>query len=285
MAAPPLLGSASDAGSYTLGPQDVIQISVFGAPDLSTLARVSAAGDVVLPLLGTVAVGGLSVSQAVDRVRTRYQQAQLLKNPQIEIFVRDYESQKATVAGAVKTPTVVRMLAPMQLGDVLAAAGGVDPLYGGDEVTITRGAAALGHGLAAKAQLNLRAPETTTMLIYPGDVVQVPQAGIVYVVGAVKQPGGFALAANSNLTVLQALALAQGLGPAAKTSQSVIIRRSETGQHEVPIDLDAVLKRKAPNLSLSANDILYIPRSGPKNLMNRGIDAVVNITSGILIYH
>lgn len=283
--APSSLPSSSDTGSYVLGPLDLIQVTVFGAPELSTTARVSAAGNVVLPLLGVVAVGGKSVSAATAAISDRYRKAKLLNEPQVEIFIRDVQSQKATVSGAVKTPTLVHMLAPMPLGDVLAQAGGVDPIYGGAEVEITRGARGLALGLPAKSELDLHLSATAGELIYPGDVVRVPEAGVVYVIGSVKKPGGFALAANSNLTVLQALALAQGLDTAADESATVIIRRTPAGQLEIPVQLGQVLQRKAPNLPLQENDILYIPRSGAKNVLDRGLNAVINITSGILIYH
>jgi polysaccharide export outer membrane protein len=281
---PPAPSTASDTGAYVLGPLDVVQVTVFGAPDLSTTARVSAAGEIAMPLLGAVPVGGLTVSQASVSIGQRFERDGILKAPHVEIFVRDYESQKATVMGAVKTPTVVRMLAPMPLGDVLADAGGVDPLYGGTEADITRGAAALALGLPPEATLDLRSPAVSASMIYAGDVVRVPQAGMVYVVGAVKMPGGFPLTANNQLTVMQALALAQGLGPAAEKSKSEIIRRDPAGQKEIPIDIGRVLDHKDPNLSLAANDILYIPQSSAKNILNRGVDAVVNLTTGLLIY-
>jgi polysaccharide export outer membrane protein len=280
----PAIANASDTGTYVLGPLDVVQVSVFGAPDLTTTARISAAGEIALPLLGVVRVGGLTVTQASAAIARQFESNGLLRSPHVDLFVRDFESQKATVTGAVKNPTVVRMLAPMTLGDVLAAAGGVDPLYGGTEADLTRGAVGLEKGLPAEATLDLRAPASAATIIYPGDVVRVPQAGVVYVVGAVKLPGGFALTANNRLTVLQALALAQGLGPAAAQGRSEIIRRASSGPQEIPVNLDRVLDHKDPNLALQANDILYVPPSGAKRILSRSLDAIQNLTIGLIIY-
>jgi len=119
-----------------------------------------------------------------------------------------------------------------------------------------------------------------------GDVVTVPHAGIVYVLGAVGRAGGYILANDrSQLTTLKILSLAGGLTRTAKSDKAVIVRKDNSGQqHEVPIDLKKVLDRKAEDLQLQPSDILYVPESGAKQAMFRAVEIGLAVGSGVALY-
>jgi polysaccharide export outer membrane protein len=124
--------------------------------------------------------------------------------------------------------------------------------------------------------------------VYPGDRITVPRAGIVYVVGAVNKPGGFAMRSNSHgITALQALALAENTKPTALPKQTVIIRsdpEGPQGRKQIPVDLKKIIQGKSPDPMLQAEDILFVPDSAGKRALRRGVEAALQITSGALIY-
>jgi polysaccharide biosynthesis/export protein len=123
--------------------------------------------------------------------------------------------------------------------------------------------------------------------IYPGDIVKVPKAGIVYVVGSVKKPGGFTIRTNEPMSVMKAMALAEGLESTASTGHTRVIRTDPaTGQRvEIPINLGKILNGKAPDVPLRAADIVFVPKSGTKAALYRGSEAAIATASGVVIFH
>ena len=121
----------------------------------------------------------------------------------------------------------------------------------------------------------------------PGDIVKVTRAGIVYVIGEVKKPGGFLLRTNENISVLQALALAEGLTRTSAKGQTRILRTNpDTGKREeLRVHLGDVLSGRAPDPVLQARDIVFVPNSAVKSALMRGSEAAISIVSGTLIYH
>jgi len=119
-----------------------------------------------------------------------------------------------------------------------------------------------------------------------GDVVTVPHAGVVYVLGAVGKAGGYVLSNDrTQLTTLKILSLAGGLTRTAKSDKAVIVRKDNMGQqHEVPIDLKKVLNRQAEDLQLQPSDILYVPESGAKQAVFRAVEVGLAIGSGVALY-
>jgi polysaccharide biosynthesis/export protein len=119
-----------------------------------------------------------------------------------------------------------------------------------------------------------------------GDVVTVPHAGIVYVLGAVGKPGGFVLTNDrEQLSTLKILALAGGFTSTAKTDHAVIIRKDAQGQqHEVALDLKKIQKREAEDVQLQPSDILYVPQSGAKQALLRSLEFGIALGSGVALY-
>jgi len=124
------------------------------------------------------------------------------------------------------------------------------------------------------------------IILLAGDVVTVPHAGIVYVLGAVNHAGGFVLTNDrTQMTTLKILALAGGFTRTAKSDHAVIVRKDNLGQqHEVAVDLKKVLNRKAEDLLLQPSDILYIPDSGAKQAMLRAVELGIAVGTGVLLY-
>jgi polysaccharide export outer membrane protein len=123
--------------------------------------------------------------------------------------------------------------------------------------------------------------------IYPGDIVKVTKAGIVYVVGSVTKPGGFTMRTNEQMSVLKAVALAEGLTSTSSKGHTRIIRTDPiTGERsEIPIDLGKILAGKLPDMPLRASDIVFVPKSGAKAALYRGSEAAIATASGVIIFH
>lgn len=127
---------------------------------------------------------------------------------------------------------------------------------------------------------------SANVLVYPGDVVKVERAGVVYVVGEVKKPGGFELRDNEAISVVQAIALAEGLTRTSATSRAQLIHTDPaTGARtEAPIDLKKILAGHAPDPMLRARDIVFVPNSGGRSALYRGLEAAIAMASGIAVY-
>jgi len=119
--------------------------------------------------------------------------------------------------------------------------------------------------------------------VMPGDIVVVSKAGIVYVVGDVHLPGGFVLE-NSNLTVLQAIAMAQGTNSTAKLDKTILIRKNAEGHEQIPIPLSQIMSAKSPDIKLQPDDIVFVPVSGPKAAARRSLEAILTTATGVVIY-
>ncbi|PYT38620.1 MAG: hypothetical protein DMG47_22790 [Acidobacteria bacterium] len=124
-------------------------------------------------------------------------------------------------------------------------------------------------------------------LVHPGDIVKVTRAGVVYVIGEVRKPGGFVLKSNEKISVLQALALSEGLTPTASKGAARIIRTDQQSgeRKETPINLGKILAGKAPDPFLGPKDIVFVPNSAAKTTMTRGVEAAAQTLTGLLIFH
>lgn len=264
-----------------IGPGDLLKISVLGAQDFDQELRVSSTGDAVLALIGPIHVAGLTTEQAGQSIRKRLMDGGFFSDPQVAIFEKEYATQGVSVLGEVQKPGVYPLIGPHHLFDVLSQAGGTTP-KAGMQVTISRQNNPQSPQLVMMSSDPLKNNEANVE-VYPGDTVVVSKAGIVYVVGDVHKPSGFVME-NSGMTVLQALAMAEGPNGTAALNGSKIIRRTPSGPSEVHIDLKKMLTAKAPDLRLQAEDILFIPRSAAKNAGAQTLDAIVRVATGVAVY-
>jgi len=256
---------------------------VIGAPDVNCKARVSASGDITLPLVASLHVAGMTAEEAQATIEKKYKDAEILKSPQVLVLVIEYASQGVSVLGEVLKPGIYPLLTSRRLLDLMSQAGGVTPTAG-RTITITH----RDHPLEPTTIVLSRDPRQNTASnidIIPGDTIVVAKAGVVYVVGAVGKPGGFTMDANDGLTILQAIALAEGPKTDAAMDKSKLIRQTPNGPSEIPVPLHKILASKTPDIRLQSDDILFVPSSAVKSGARRSLEAILQTATGVIIYH
>jgi polysaccharide export outer membrane protein len=316
-----LTATLPEADESRIGPDDLLEITVFEAPEMNAALRVSANGEISLQLVGPVKAAGLTPRE-LELVLQELLRRTYMKDPHVGVFVQELQSHSVSVVGAVKNPGVFQIRDSKTVIELLSMAQGLTD-DAGDTVWIMRGAGltgygnhqsqnfttemngapatpnselntgtrAVGNGQDAVVKVNLKdllesADPTLNVAVYPGDIVKVTRAGIVYVVGEVNKPGGFVLTNNENISVLQALALAQGLTRTSAKGEARIIRTAQNSgkRIEIPLDLGKILANKAPDLSLGPKDILFVPNSAVKSALYRGTETVLYSAAGAAIY-
>jgi polysaccharide export outer membrane protein len=313
----------SPIGDYLIGPEDLLEITVLEAPDFNRTVRVSDDGAISLALLGSIQVAGMSTREVQllleDRLRQTY-----MKDPQVGVFVQEMRSHPVAVFGAVDKPGVYQIRYAKPLVEVLSMAQGL-ATDAGDTVIVERhsgdpaepGVAALlgpkantatdsPNGLpsasggdavqvAGSESITLKLKDLldssgphSNVLVYPGDSVKVTRAGIVYVLGQVHKPGGFVLKTNEDISVLQAIAFAEGTTANAKGKNARIFVASPNGERkEIAINLDKVMAGKEPSPVLRPNDVLFVPNSGGKealHVLEQSSAGIVGMLGGAAIY-
>jgi polysaccharide export outer membrane protein len=278
----PQISDASHSASpdVILGSGDLLAVSVAGAPEYHYDVRVSSAGNASLPMLGNIKVAGLSTLLAEGVVAQRLQEKGFFNDPQVSIFVKEYATAGISVLGEVQKAGIYPLPGNRTLLDAISAAGGVTP-KAGKSVTITH-------------RDHIEDPETvplsrdngrtmTNMAVQPGDTIVVSKAGMVYVVGDVKEPTGIIMD-NPHLTVLQAIAMAHGTNPTASLKSARLIHKASSTPQDVAIPLDAILAAKGPDLELQPDDIIFVPNSVAKTATRRGLEAILQTATGIAVY-
>lgn len=285
--------------TYLLGPDDQLEIS---GPELTDLPnkplRVDGEGDIQVPLAGTVHVAGLTVQQTeqkLDEVLSKY-----IKHPQVVVNVAEVRSQPVSVLGAVNSPGVHQVQGHKTILEMLASAGGVRQ-DAGYSIRITRqlewgciplpGAQLDATGKYSVAEVNLRkimdakTPEENIQ-IFPHDVISIPKAEMVYVIGEVHRSGGFVLGEHQSISVLQALSLAEGLNTGADPRHAKILRLKQDAdqREELKVDVKDALNGKKPDFPLQGEDILFIPGSTGKKAALRGLEAAIQTGTGLAVW-
>jgi polysaccharide biosynthesis/export protein len=263
-----------------LGAGDLLEIGVYNVPELTTKARIGTSGDVYLPLIDYVHLADLTVEEAQTLIQKRLEDGGFVRNPHVTIFVDESNSQGVTILGDVVKPGIYPVLGDRRLYDFISAAGGFTS-SAGRKVSIIR------HDnpsapITVNLPRNLADDSQDNIEILPGDTITIPRAPIVYVVGDVGRPTGL-LVDNGTLTVLQALALAGGTNHTAKMGKTCIIRRGPAGMTETRVPLKKMLEAKAPDITLQADDILFVPLSGVRVAAGTGFNAAVSAAVGLAV--
>ncbi|HEV2491356.1 MAG TPA: polysaccharide biosynthesis/export family protein [Candidatus Acidoferrales bacterium] len=285
--------------TYLLGPDDQLEIS---GPELTEFGskpvRIEGDGDVQAPLVGRIHLAGLTVQQATEALNKAL--SKYIREPQAAVSVTEVRSEPVSILGAVNTPGVYQVQGHKTLLEMLASAGGIRP-DAGYSVRITRqlewgcimlpGAALDPSGQFSVAQLDLRKimeakDPAENIQILPHDVITVPKAEMVYVIGDVRRSGGFVLGEHESISVLQVLALAEGLNGAADAKHAKVLRLngSSDQREELPVNVKALLKGKQQDVALQGGDILFIPGSTGKKAALRAVEAAVQTGTGLAIW-
>jgi polysaccharide export outer membrane protein len=265
-----------------IGAGDLVDLSVFDTPELSGKLRVSNTGDIFLPLVGALHVQGLKAEEAQTLIRQKFVDGGFLKDPQVTVFISDYATQGVSVVGEVHKPGNYPAFGSHRLLDYISLAEGLTPMAG-TTITVTHP----GHPDQAEHFKILSgsapAPENNPEIL-PGDTIFVERTGLIYVVGDVVRPGGFPMDHDGHLTILQAVALAQGTNYTAAKSSTRLIRTTATGREEIPIDLKKIFAAKAEDLTLQDNDILFVPNSKARSVLKAVTNAAVPAAATATIY-
>jgi polysaccharide export outer membrane protein len=280
--APDAAHSAGSAPELLIGAGDLIEVSLYGVPDFKTDVRVNSTGQASVPMLGAVTVGGLSVEQAGKLIEQQLKEKGLYNDPHVTVLEKEYATQGISVLGEVQKPGIYPLLGSRNLFDAISAAGGTTP-KAGSYVLITRRSDSE-HPI--RVPLSTGTPESMkdNVSVQPGDTILVSKAGIVYVVGDVRQPGGFVMENGKDITVMQAIALAQGVGPNAALNGAKLVRKTPEGPKDIPLQLKKILAAKAPDPQLQADDIVFVPNSAGSSALKKGAEAALQAATGVAIW-
>lgn len=279
---------AANSPSLVVSPGDLINIEVFNTPELSGKFRVDQTGKVSLLQGGVVTLGGLSALEAGQAIERRLREAQIMIDPHVNVFVQEYASQGVIVMGEVRSPGTYTLLGEHSLYGALAAAGG-PTLNQGSTIVVTHQADPdpMHKVIVPVSSPNFSELQRSTR-VNPGDTVFVSRASMFYVVGNVARPGPYPLPWGQPVRVLEAISLAEGTQRATADSKASIIRQTPSGPKTIPIDIKKIYKNEVPDTPLEAMDVLVIPRSGLKAVLDTTLPlasaATLNAVINALIY-
>lgn len=283
------------AQEYKIGPGDILTVTVADAPEFGGKLRVSDTGTIqVVGVNNLIQAEGLSAAELSSAIRNALIDSKQLRDPKVGVFVDEYHGSTVTVLGSVNKPAVYSLNHRTTVLEALSLAGGA-LANAGSTVTVVRGTAsaeATGEPLGSVkiidlARLTKGEDLAQNVEVRNGDIINVAPAEVVYVVGAVIKPGGYVMSnPSAGVSVVQAVALAEGLSPLASGHKGLIVRQSTSrqGRQEIEVDLDRMMAGKEADVLLAPNDILFIPQSGAKKTLKVMGDVAMAAINGLAIY-
>lgn len=269
--------------SLLIGPGDQLHVQVLDTPELEQHPRVTDSGEIPLVGVGTLKVAGLTPAAAAQKIRDFLISSHFMNHPAVTVTVDQYATQSISVLGQVKLPGVFTITAPRSILDAIALAGGLTDVAD-RHVTIQRRDRSIKpvtYDLSNDADKAM----SEQVEVYPGDIVLVPHAAIAYVLGDVNRPSGIVMQNNqSQLTALEAVALAGGTHPSAVPSHAKLIRRlPDGGYREIPMNFSLIQKGKRPDVVLQPGDVIFIPFSYLRNIGSNA-SGILAATASASIY-
>lgn len=276
-----------------LGPNDLVAIEIYNAKELSLQLRVSEDGNVRPPMLTrTVPAAGLLPSQLERSICAAYVDEGILVNPTITISVLEYASKPVSVIGAVRQPITFHAERPLTLLEAITRAGGFSDDAGSYLLLSSR---AQGDGeqpiLTERILISdiiESAGATADLRLVGGEELRVPEAGKIYIMGNVRKPGSYRIPNDYETTVMKALALSEGLLPNSTREAFIYRRASDGSKTEIPLNLKQLMARKAADVVLLQDDVLYIPENGRKKATMTAMEKAVAFgsatLSGVLVW-
>jgi len=257
-------GQEKDPVEFKIGAKDLLEISVFGLEELNRTVRVSEEGKISLPLLGEIQVGGLTKTELEKKI-SQLLEEEYLQNPQVTVFIKEYQSKRVFMLGAVGKPGPYELLGRQTLLHLISQAGGLTN-DAGDEIIIIR-------KLQDGTNTSFRIPIDNLILegdtelnipLEPDDIVNIPadKAVFVYVFGQVRNPGALEVKKSNMPTLLRAIAQAGGFTDRASKSGVIIKRIDQEGKEtQIKVNVKDIIKGKRKDIPLKENDVVYVPES------------------------
>lgn len=255
--------SEAPAGTYRLGPRDLIGIQVFEVPELNVETRVSERGTVSLPLIGDVAAEGLTAEEFGTKLEELLE-SRYVNRASVSIEVREFRSRPIVVMGAVKSPGNLAFPGRWSLFEALAAAGGLTENHGDYVFVLRRAANGLTDQVSVRVDdLMFKGDPRVNLPIYANDVINVPTPVeiTIFCLGAVGAPGAQKFKSTERVTVLTVVSRAGGLSARASKKISIKKRRGESLQQELEVDYKRILAGKEPDVVLEDGDVLVVKES------------------------
>ena len=293
-AASPNDTAASNLPAQKIGPDDLVSISVYDSPEFSRTVRVGSDGMLRMPMMkDKIKAAGLMPAELEVTLASELRKEQLLVDPFVTVTMVEYHSRPISVMGAVKHPITFQAIGQVTLLDALTRAEGLNPEAAGEILVTHPGPEGdkknvLVQRIPVRGLIDQADPELNVKLS-GGEEIRVPEVGKVFVNGNVKKPGAFAVEDASDMTVMKALALAEGTLPFT-AKLAYIYRPDDRGsaKHEIPIELGKILARKAPDVPMQPRDILYVPDNSGRRLTATTIEKILGFgsstASGVLVY-
>lgn len=267
--------------SQPVGKNDLIAVSVYDAPELSRTIRVGADGYFALPMLKQrLLADGLFPADLETAISAALRQEQILVNPMVTVTIAEYHSHPISVSGSVKMPLVFQAEGPTTLLEAIARAQGLTATAGREILVSRPQSGPDGKSIMLTRRISVRslfddADPALNITLTGGEEIRVPEIGKIYVMGNVKKSGAYPVQDGSDTTVRQMLALAEGLAPYANKEAFIYRREASGNKNEIVVPLDKIMRRKAPDITLTANDILYIPENRGKRIGLAALEKII----------
>jgi len=281
------LNPSSNLPFQPVGPEDLIGLQVYDAPEFTRTVRVSEQGSIRLPMLkNPIRVQGLLPDEIGVMVKEALEREQLFVDPFVSVNIVEYHSRPISVSGAVKTPTIFQAIGTVTLLDALARAGGIDQNVAGSEIIVTRPNGDSNtqsiQRIPVKALISNSDPDLNIKLT-GGEQIRVPDVGKFVVFGSVNKPGAYPVLDGNANTVLTAIAQAQGTVQYFSHT-AYLYRPDDKGtMHEILVPLGEILKRKAADIPIQAKDSLYVPDSSGRRLTQNMVTTMTGVGASAII--
>ena len=249
---------------YKIGAKDLLEISVFGLEEMNKTVRISEDGKITLPLLGEVEVEGLTKTE-LEKKLSHLLERKYLQNPQVTVFIKEHQSKRVSVLGAVGKPGPYELLGRQTLLQLISEAGGLTEDAGDDIIIIRQFQDGTNTSLKISIDdLFLKGDARLNIPLEPNDIVNIPAEKIVliYVFGQVRKSGALEVKKSNIPTLLQAIAQAGGFSERASKSRVLIKRINKDGKEkQVKVNVKDIIKGKKKDIQLLENDVVYVPET------------------------
>lgn len=245
------------AQDYQLGPDDVLEISVYREPELNRTVRVSSNGYISLPMMGKIMAVGLTVSDLENRISEEYKQ--YIKNPQVSVYIVEYAT--ITVIGQVEKPGSYPLKGELSVLQAIGLAEGFTGIAAQNDVKVMRMKNGVKRTIDIKvADINAEGDKTRDVWLERGDIVFVPESTVT-VTGQVKNPGSYPL--KSGLTVIDVLGMAGGFTKFASRNKVKVMRIENGEKKTITVKVADINRRgdKTIDVTLRRNDTIFVPES------------------------